>query len=169
MKNDKLEKFVRDNRAAFDYKQEPAGSWDRIADALFGRKRTLWNSVPIWRAAAVVLLGICIFQFMNSGPGLSVASSQQREFTDVESYYAEQISEKTELIQSEDSFIDNSFAQDLEKLEAMHSVLSEEMKRHPSQKVKDALVLNMLVRIDMLNQLLQKVEESKRKMPEAQV
>jgi hypothetical protein len=34
------------------------------------------------------------------------------------------------------------------------------MKIHPSQKVKDALVLNLLVQIDLLNQELHKIEES---------
>jgi hypothetical protein len=40
----------------------------------------------------------------------------------------------------------------------MYHVLKEEMKSHPSQKVKDALVLNLLVRIDLLNQQLHKIE-----------
>jgi hypothetical protein len=41
----------------------------------------------------------------------------------------------------------------------MYLVLKEEMKTRPSQKVKDALVLNLLVRIDLLNQHLQRLEE----------
>jgi len=41
--------------------------------------------------------------------------------------------------------------------------MSEEMKKHPSEKVKEALVLNMLVRIDLLNQQIQKLEDSKKK------
>jgi hypothetical protein len=40
----------------------------------------------------------------------------------------------------------------------MYQVLKEEMKIHPSQKVKDALVLNLLVQIDLLNQELHKIE-----------
>ena len=60
-------------------------------------------------------------------------------------------------------FADDNISQDIQKLEAMYSVLSDEMKRLPSEKVKDAMVLNMLVRIDLLNQQIQKLEESKRK------
>jgi hypothetical protein len=33
------------------------------------------------------------------------------------------------------------------------------MKTSPSAKVKDALILNMLVRIDLLNQQIQKLED----------
>jgi hypothetical protein len=42
----------------------------------------------------------------------------------------------------------------------MYMVLKEEMKSRPSQKVQDALVLNLLVRIDLLNQQLYKLEKA---------
>jgi hypothetical protein len=38
------------------------------------------------------------------------------------------------------------------------------MKTHPTQKVKDALVLNLLVRIDLLNQQLHKIEEGEKEI-----
>ena len=85
-----------------------------------------------------------------------------QDFVDVESYYAAQISEKAALISNEGLFEDDSFSQDVQKLEAMYAILAEDMKRHPSEKVKDAMVLNMLVRIDLLNQQIQKLEEKKR-------
>jgi hypothetical protein len=53
----------------------------------------------------------------------------------------------------------NGFTQDFQQLEAMYLVLKEEMHTHPSQKVKDALVLNLLVRIDLLNQQLHSLEK----------
>ena len=83
-----------------------------------------------------------------------------KEFTDVEQFYIQQISEKTELIndlQKTEGL--NGFTNDFKQLEAMYMVLKEEMKNRPSQKVKDALVLNLLVRIDLLNQQLHKIEK----------
>lgn len=41
----------------------------------------------------------------------------------------------------------------------MYEVLREEMKASPSEKVKDALILNMLIRIDVLNQQIKKLED----------
>jgi hypothetical protein len=38
-------------------------------------------------------------------------------------------------------------------------ILKEEMKSQPSEKVKDALVLNLLVRINLLNQQLYKLDK----------
>ena len=51
------------------------------------------------------------------------------------------------------------FTQDYQKLDAMYQVLKEEMKLHPSKKVKDALILNFLIRIDLLNQQLHELDK----------
>jgi hypothetical protein len=82
------------------------------------------------------------------------------EFTDVEAFYVQQISHKVELIgEFTESDGLNGFTRDFQQLEAMYQVLKEEMKARPSQKVKDALVLNLLVQIDLLNQQLHRLEK----------
>ena len=165
MKENSLEKFTRSHREHFDYRSPSEKVWKRISNTLFGRDTvSLWNSVSIWRAAAVILLTLSTYLFFTNQRA-EVNSKQLtslQDFKDVESYYAAQISEKATLISNEGLFIDNSFTQDLQKLEAMYTVLAEEMKKHPSETVKDALVLTMLVRIDLLNQQIQKLEESKK-------
>ncbi len=165
MKKDALEKLIDDRRDEFDNRIPSDRVWDRISRTLFeGSERSLWNSVGIWRAAAILLMGVSAFLFFtrqNSLPVKTMAVSQ--EFMDVESFYSAQIMEKAALISNEGLFVDDSFTQDLQKLEAMYAVMADEMKRHPSEKVKDALVLNMLVRIDLMNQQIQKLEESKQK------
>ena len=54
---------------------------------------------------------------------------------------------------------EDEITQNLKKLEAMYLVLKDEMKRKPSQDVRDALVLNLLVRIDLINQQLNKLDK----------
>jgi len=163
---DNLEKFIAGNRKRFDNKSPREGVWSRISDSLFqGNAGSFWNSVSIWRAAAIVLMGFSGYLYF-SRPGVIgrvPRMALQQDFTDIESFYSAQISEKIALISNEDLFADNSFTQDIQKLEAMYTVLAEDMKKHPSEKVKDALVLNMLVRIDLLNQQLQKLEDVKKK------
>ena len=124
----------------------------------------LWNSLSLWRAAAVVLLGLSIFLFLNKQDSFLAAGQEamQQDFSDIESFYTDQISEKAAIISQVGAFSDDSFTQDIQKLEAMYTVLKEEMKRYRSEKVKDALVLNMLVRLDLLNQEIHKLEESKK-------
>lgn len=166
MKNDAFEKFVLEHRDEFDDKSPAEKTWRRISVSLFGLKRyALWNSVSLWRAAAVIFIGASVYLFFSRQPPLKEVNplTNQQDFKDIESFYTAQISEKAALISNEGLFADDSFTQDIQKLEAMYAVISEEMKKHPSEKVKDALVLNMLVRIDLLNQQIQKLEESKEK------
>lgn len=161
---DPLEDFVRQNREAFDYKEPSEKVWKNIRASMnfTEPKRGLWNSVVLWRAAAVLFMGLSVYLLIPKNifqrPATDVAL---KEFNDVEAFYVQQISEKVELIsefQKNDGV--NGFTQDFQQLEAMYMVLKEEMKTRPSKKVKDALVLNLLVRIDLLNQQLHKLEKS---------
>jgi hypothetical protein len=44
----------------------------------------------------------------------------------------------------------------------MYFVLREQMKINPTEKVKDALILNLLIRMDLLNQQIESLEDSKK-------
>jgi hypothetical protein len=164
MKEDKLENFIRNNREEFDDKEPSEKVWTGIDHAMAFKNPSWWNSVMVWRAAAVVFMALSVYLLIpkNENPAKNEMAAL-REFTDVESFYIKQISEKEELIDEfqprglEEGL--NGFTQDFQQLEAMYFVLKEEMKNDPSQKVKDALVLNLLVRIDLLNQQLHKLEE----------
>lgn len=167
MKEDKLENFIRNNREKFDDMEPSEKVWTNIDRAMAFNKKSWWNSVPLWRAAAVIFMMLSVYLLIpkNDGPAKSEIAAL-KEFTDVESFYIKQISEKEELIDEfhprglEEGL--NGFTQDFQQLEAMYFVLKEEMKNDPSQKVKDALVLNLLVRIDLLNQQLHKLEKQSR-------
>jgi hypothetical protein len=120
----------------------------------------LWSSVTLWRAAAVIFMALSVYLLIPQNQVRRQNDVALKEFTDVEAFYTKQISEKVELI---DGFRRNEglngYTQDFQQLEAMYQVLKEEMKSSPSQQVKDALVLNLLVRIDLLNQQLHKLEK----------
>lgn len=126
----------------------------------------------IWRVAAMLFLGLSIYLFsiQNVVKTSSRESAKlQGEFSDLESFYSEQIQEKVELISHIQNFNDpEKFTQDLEKLEAMYLVLKEQMKINPTEKVKDALILNFLVRMDLLNQQIKNIEDSRKKKEENQ-
>jgi hypothetical protein len=171
---DQLEDFINQNRNAFDDKEPSGKVWSGVESAL-PVKKNVWSSVVLWRAAAVIFMITSVILFLSgnfSGRHANLAVNNNdvamKEFKDVEDFYVAQISEKVELI---DEFKNNEglngFTHDFQQLEAMYMVLKEEMKNHPSQKVKDALVLNLLVRIDLLNQQLHHLEkEYKSRRPE---
>ena len=80
------------------------------------------------------------------------------------------ISEKKTLIQSyaDETELDYGYEQDLQNLDAMYEVLKDELKTNPSKKVVDALLLNLVVRIDILNKELAQLDDNTAKhKPEA--
>ena len=162
---DRLEEFIRNNREAFDDKEPAEKVWTGIDASLGLRRTSVWNSVALWRAAAVIFMVLCGYLLIPKTSGPSIAKeNSSAEFDDVEAYYFRQISEKVEMIDEfQKSEGLNGFTHDFQQLEAMYMVLKEEMKTSPSQKVKDALVLNLLVRIDLLNQQLHKLEKEYKK------
>jgi hypothetical protein len=166
--NDSLKDFIHQNRDGFDDKEPGANAWSKIAATLPVSKTIfLWNSVSIWRAAAILFLGLASYFFMTGNQSSMQKQEMailQGEFSDLEVYYSSEIAEKISLINHmEESREADTFTQDFQKLDAMYQVLKEQMKTQPTQKVKEALVLNLLVRIDLLNQLLHKLEDENSK------
>lgn len=163
---DSLKKFIDENRSKFDNREPSEKAWDQIESKLPAKQVSLWNNTMMWRVAAMLLLGLSVYLFANQNyvkTSPRESAKLQGEFSDLESFYSEQIMEKVELINHIQNFSDQEkFTQDLEKLEAMYSVLKEQMKINPTEKVKDALILNFLVRMDLLNQQIKNIEDAKR-------
>jgi hypothetical protein len=163
-----LKDFVNQNREALDTRQPSDKVWNGIESSLPQMKQhSLWNSLVVWRVAAVLLLGLSVFLFATR-PTSTFRRSEivkiQKEFLDQELFYKDQIAEKVALIDNlNNAFEDDLFTEDFQKLDAMYQVLLEEMKTKPSEKVRDALILNMLVRIDLLNQQIKKLEDKTEK------
>jgi len=168
---DSLKDFIHQNRDGFDVKEPGQGLWKKIEATLpSSRTIALWDSVLVWRAAAILFLGLASYFFIT-GRQSSVQKKEvaqlQVEFSDLESFYSTEIAEKVALIHHFDETGEaETFTQDFQKLDAMYQVLKEQMKTQPSQKVKDALILNLLVRIDLLNQQLHSLERNKEESKE---
>lgn len=159
---DSLKEFMDANRDGFDNKQPNQSAWTKIEAGLSSNKTIWWNSVSIWRAAAIILLGISSYLLISRTAPINKTNRQlATEFKDLDAFYSNQIIEKAELVsqfQIEQGETDDEVTQNIQKLEAMYQVLKTEMRQRPSQDVKDALVLNLLVRIDLLNQQLNKLD-----------
>lgn len=159
--NDELEDFVKKNRPAFDDREPSAKVWNRIQSSLLLKSKPWFDSLALWRAAAILFMALSAFLLIPRGSEKMENAQALQEFSDVEAFYIQQISNKVDMIGEFDGNDGlNGFTHDFQQLEAMYHVLKEEMKARPSQQVKDALVLNLLVRIDLLNQQLHKLEQS---------
>lgn len=156
---DKLKEFIDQHRDEFDNKEPSDGVWAGIERST--KRKTVFTAVSMWRAAAILFFGLSVYLFVAPKEKREV-SKLQTELKDIESYYGDQIAEKVAFIDKLDGYEDDKFSQDLKKLDAMYEVLREEMKASPSAKVKDALILNMLIRIDLLNEQIQKLEDHRK-------
>lgn len=155
-----LKDYINKNRDAFDDETPGTRVWSNISTQLPGRKHDFqW----LWKAAAVVFFASSIFLLVDkldrSGndvqPTLSTTGNE--EFNQVEDFYVREISQKKELIQDmHESGV--SVEAELQKLDAMYLVLKDQLKDNPSQEVIEALTLNLIVRLDLLNQVLEEVE-----------
>lgn len=165
---DSLKEFIHQNRDSFDDKVPAEKVWRKIGANLPVTKTiTLWNSVSVWRAAAILCMGLSVYVFLTGSQSpihRKEVAKLQGEFSDLDIYYNSEIAEKVALINGfDDQSKADQFTQDFQKLDAMYQVLKEQMKLQPTQKVKDALILNLLIRIDLLNQQIYKLEDSTKK------
>ncbi len=162
-----LEKYIRENKEQFDDQSPRPNLWHTIEAQLFGKGRQgggIWHSLGFWRAAAAVLLLVSIgFTYHTfKVPAQKELSALEKEFAEIEVYYFGQLAEKASLINTAQSaWADDPYSQDLLKLEAMYMVLKEEMRKEPSQELKDALVLNLIIRLDIMNKTLEEAEALK--------
>lgn len=161
---DSLKEFIDKNREGFDAQNPPDSAWPKIENSLPpNAKRVFIDSVSFWRAAAILLLGLSSYLFFakNDSGSAKKDMAALQGFNDLESYYSLQIKEKMTLVnrfQSQTGVTEDEVTQNLKKLEAMYQVLKEELKSRPTQDVRDALVLNLLVRIDLINQQLNRLD-----------
>jgi hypothetical protein len=162
---DQLEDFIKDNRPAFDNKEPSSQVWKRIEKAIIP-SNSIWNSVTLWRAAAVIFMMLSIYLMIPESVQDQLSKSDDKvltDFQDVESFYVAEISNKVSLIDRFDGSEGlNGFTQNFQQLDAMYMVLKEEMKNRPSAKVKEALVLNLLIQIDLLNKQLDKLDSGEK-------
>src|SRR5688572_22384815 len=123
----RLADFIHQNREKFDDQQPSDQVWKNIEGSMNFSKGSVWNSLTLWRAAAVIFMALSAFLLIPKNTSNQVQDVALNEFNDVESYYVKQISEKVELI---DEFQRNEglngFTQDFQQLEAMYMVLKEE-------------------------------------------
>lgn len=166
---DHLEDFVKSNRTGFDTEEPSDNVWQNIDKQLrFDQGSSSWG-MWLWRAAAVVFFCSTVYLWAVNGnaqqkPEPLAVETSGEDFGKVEQYYFSQINEKQNQIVNYQNKIEvnGRYEVDLQKLDAMYEVLKDELKKNPSNaEVKDALTLNLLVRIDLLNEQLKGIEDSK--------
>jgi hypothetical protein len=163
---DDLKQFIEANRSDFDNKEPGIKVWNTIRSTLTTRKFLGIEPIRFWQAAAVIFFAVSAFLATDK-----ITQKQTPElvsdFKNTETFYTNVISDKLTMLHASNVDV-HGFTSDFQQLEAMYEVLHEEMQVRPSKKVQDAMILNLLVRINLLNKQLQEVDEQTRKKEETQ-
>lgn len=161
---DNLERFIRENKEQFDTRNPDPGVWNAIEQKLPQRTS---RQIVMWRwvaAAAVALLlimsGVVVGTQMERGASSEYAA-QYEEFKQAEQFYRIQLDEKVQALNQYAH--DTNVESDLKELESLYNELSGELEDglHPNQNdIIQALIQNYQTRIDLLERVLNRLEES---------
>lgn len=165
---DKLEDFIKDNKAAFDTAEPDNRVWNKIDQALDQNKvKTINSSVWYWRVAVAVLLIAVVYlaadKFSTSQPKVEELSTLQ-EFEQLETFYTSMITEKkmelSEQISDKEYF--SYLEADIQSLDDLYSELKvtfEDGQETP--QVKSALVHLLRQKLHLINKQLDILEQLK--------
>jgi len=159
---DQLEKYINEHRSEFDAESPSSEAWKNIRDGL-GDERANMNTAWYWKAAAVMLLMLSTYlivdkvsQSDSTTPFIAQLEEPEDEFVMAEDYYFSVINQKIVEIQESELSpeIKKDFTQEIQRLDEMYSELQLEYQQVQDEKIKDAMILNLQLRINLLNEQL---------------
>ncbi|WP_289062779.1 hypothetical protein [uncultured Zobellia sp.] len=168
---DNFEKHIRENRAAFDdHKADRAKLWANIEaklDPPQAKVVPLWRS-PIFKVAASVLIVLGISSLIGItflGNSANEDTFVSKELQDIDMHYQGLVSYQVQLVQKNENLSDAdkaeflSFMDDLDK---EYDQLKLEMQNNlDNELVLEAIVSNYRKRIELIENLLRQLNESK--------
>ena len=157
---DQFEKYILDNRSAFDDGKPSQELWNRI-DQKIERKKT--NLSIIWKVAAVLYLASTIALLLDRNSDEYAGPALSQEFVDAEDYYVTMITERKQLIIEQLSpEQEKAFLAEINDLDSMYLELKRTYQTNASsERVMDAMINNLQLRLDILNRQLEILENIK--------
>lgn len=168
---DNLEKFIHENRMAFDDKEPKEDVWNKI-DASLEPKQS--NQLWYWKAAVVLLIGAVSFLLIDrSTDGLqkltidehqALETSNLEKFEELELFYTSIISNKNDklLVELEEGNEFNYLGTDIKDLDVIYDDLKAVfLESQQSEEILDRLIHILRQKIHMLNSQLDILERDR--------
>lgn len=159
---DRFEKFVSENRESFDLETPNDRVWKGVQREISG-KRASTSGFWMWKAAAVFFFFLSAFLLLNdfliNSERAGKLTGNTDQFIETENYYTSLISLKEQELDNYADNVDFDYMAQLGNLNAIYQVLKTELEKDPSQPVIDALILNLISRVDILNRELDRLEK----------
>lgn len=163
MKWDKLESYIKQNQDKLDEKIPPAAVWNEIDAKLSGK--TSVNKMVYWQAAAVIFFILSIgllFNNFRDDSSSNIIAGNNDEFDKTEEYYFNVIEDKEVLLTAYlEGYPDlaQDFKKDLLELGKNYQKLKVDLKNNRSEEVLSALIQNLQLQQDLLNNQLKIIHQ----------
>lgn len=168
---ERLESFIKNNRKSFDELEPPELVWDKIefaldADGKKSRNRKLHSILKL--VATIILVGsaaiICFKKSSNNQVDLADINPKLAEKQVVyTTLIANKQHEITAEIKHQDPQLYNDFEKELVQLQGNYNMLQNDLKNSPNQELTlQAMIRNLQVQTDILNQQLLIIEQLKK-------
>ena len=184
MKEDKLERFVRERAKDFNDLEPPAMAWDAIEKELPAEKksvvRRLWPAA--WKVAAAVLIFASAWMLndftrernhTDGSAGSHSANSNMalNELSDAEAYYTTQISsrqaELSTYAKQHPEIIEDLKKEFLEMDKKKAELKKDLAQSHADEKVIEAIILSYRVKLEILEEMLGEFRKTNEEEPAA--
>lgn len=179
MKQDNLEKFIKNNREEFDQAEPPKNIWDKVAVDLDKRQslvmRVSWRNISIRIAAGVALLFGCYYLYTTAvvkqriAEGNSIYDTSEDiiipELVEAEAYYNGQINSKLKLVNHYSKTfpgVKDEVIYDLAELDSVCADLKRDLKDGiDDEEIVEALIQTYRLKLDILEEILNHLQEIK--------
>jgi hypothetical protein len=143
-----LEEFVKIHRTEIDTHEPDGGNWIAIEKKL---PKRIMLPVVYWKFAAVVFFMSSVFLGVSEFKRSSSVTQGSGDFKSTEAFYLSEIQLRADWIKAADQEMDFTNYRELVELEAMYEVLHNKWQEHPESFLEEAMKLNLIVRLDLLN------------------
>lgn len=170
---DQFERFISENRDLFDQEEPGEMLWAQIHSRTKKRDYSVY-----WKVAAVILmvstLALLWDRSFHTASAIENEQAELGEFETVEQYYNQMITErKVELLNTSNTQLRNEFLAELDMLDQRYQDLKKTyLNQNSSEMLTDAMINNLQIRLELLNQqlrILQSLKEQKNEKPISEI
>ena len=186
-----IERFIRDNREAFDHMEPSPALWDKVGQAIGEEKKNTTRVVRMswarWAVAATLFLALAgtVSYMLLREPVIDTQIAKTPEVkqnsviepvdtivSQIDPQYAKLVSQFTEVIETkqaelrklekDDPALYKQFSGDIYKLDSAYQVLRSTLNANPNtEQLLQAMISNLQMQIDLLNQQLSIIKKIK--------
>lgn len=152
--NDAWRAWFREHRQDLDRLEPTPNNWNAI-------HRQIRPSVPIlmfWKIAAVLFFCVSTVLAVLLVRDPAYDRTLVEEFSQSESYYQQQLSQRVTWLEEQSGSPWQSA--ESRQLQAMYEVLREQWNKNPSVPLRDALLLNLILRLEAAERELDRLQQA---------